>query len=350
MDAALRGICIAPDASLRLAMEVIDAAGSEIALVVDDHARLVAVLTDGDIRRALLGDAPLDATALPFARRDFVATTSLDRAAALELMQARGLAELPVVDATGRVVALHRLRALLGAPRRDNAAVILAGGRGIRLGALTRELPKPMMPVAGRPILERIVLHLVGAGVTRVYLAVNYLAERIEDHFGDGRHLGASIEYLREDPDHPLGTAGALGLLPDMVRDAAAPILVMNGDLVTRFSVEELCAVHEREEAAITVGVSEHRYEVPFGVVDVDGERVTALDEKPPSRWLVNAGVYAVEPRVAWRVAAGEERSMPHLVTECLAKDETVAACRIGDDWLDVGTPEMLRTARGETA
>ena len=350
MDPGLHGICIPHSASLRDAMEVIDAAGSEIALVVDVDGRLLATLTDGDIRRALLRDAAMDDEVLRFASRDFVATTTTDRAAALELMQARSLAELPVLDSSGRVVALHRLRELLGVVPRQNAALVLAGGRGVRLGALTREVPKPMMPVAGRPILERIVLHLVGAGVTRVFLAVNYLAERIEDHFGDGRHLGASIEYLRENPGRPLGTAGALGLLPDDVRDGTAPVLVMNGDLVTRFSVAELCAVHAREQAAVTVGISEHRYEVPYGVVEVDGERLRSLDEKPPGRWLVNAGVYAVEPFVAARVGVGEERSMPHLVAECLAKDETVAACRIGDDWLDVGTPETLRTARGETA
>ncbi len=350
MDASLRGICILPDASLRRAMEVIDAAGSEIALVVAPDGHLAGTLTDGDIRRALLRDALLADPVLPFASRDFVATTSLDRVAALELMQARGLAELPVLDNQGRVVALHRLRELLGVAPRENVAVLLAGGRGVRLGSLTREVPKPMMPVAGRPILERIVLHLVGAGVTRVFLAVNYLAERIEEHFDDGAHLGATIEYLREEPGRPLGTAGALGLLPAELRDEGPPILVMNGDLVTRFSVSELCAVHARERAAVTVGVSEHRYEVPYGVVEVDGERLRSLDEKPPSRWLVNAGVYAVEPWVAARVGPGEERSMPHLVAECIAKEEAVAACRIGDDWLDVGTPETLRVARGESA
>jgi dTDP-glucose pyrophosphorylase len=350
MEPSLYEVCVPTTATLRGAMEAIDDAGSEIALLVDADDRLVAVLTDGDIRRALLRGATLADGALEHASLDFVATESFDRAAALEFMQARGLAELPVVDGHARVVGLHRLRSLLGVTPRPNAAVILAGGRGVRLGALTREIPKPMVEVAGRPILERIVLHLVGAGVTRIYLAVNYLAERIEDHFGDGHELGATIAYLREDPGRPLGTAGALGLLPETVRRDTPAILVMNGDLVTRFSVDELCIVHERADAAVTVGVSEHRYEVPYGVVETDGNRVVALDEKPPSQWLVNAGVYAVAPHVAARVGRGEELSMPHLVAECLAKDETVAACRVGDDWLDIGTPETLRLARGESA
>lgn len=348
MDTALESICIPADASLRDAMCAIDAAGTEIALVVGPGARLVATLTDGDIRRALLRGAGIDAPAGPHARSEFVATTSLDRADALELMQARDLAELPVVDADGRVVALHRLRALLGVEPRANVAVVLAGGRGVRLGPLTSERPKPMMPVAGRPILERIVLHLVSAGVSRIHLAVNYLAEVIEDHFGDGAELGAHIEYLREAPDRPLGTAGALGLLPDAVRSGTTPILVLNGDLVTRFSVADLCATHAREHAAVTVGITEHRYEVPFGVVAVEGSEIVALDEKPPTTWLVNAGVYAVAPAVAARVGRGEELSMPRLVAETLAKGERVAACPIGEDWTDVGTPETLRRARGE--
>lgn len=349
MNDRLASICVHADATIRDAMLAIDHAGSEIALIVDDRDRLVGTLTDGDVRRALLRGAELGAPVGPHAHAPFIAVSpEVDRAAALELMQARGITELPVLDESGRVIALHLLRELLGVQERDNAAVVMAGGRGSRLGSLTRDLPKPLLHVAGRPILERLVLHLVGAGIRRVYLAVNYRAEQVETHFGDGSDFGCRIEYLREDPDRPLGTAGALALLPEPVRREQSPLLVMNGDLVTQFSVEGLCAAHERTGAAVTMGTSEHRYPVPFGVIERDGEDVRALVEKPTETWIVNAGVYAVRPSLIDWVVPDREYPMTELVSQCIIRGERVTAYGIAGDWLDVGTPRHLGEARGE--
>jgi len=345
----LAGVCVAPSDSIRDAMRAIDVAGSEIALVVDDGGRLLGTLTDGDVRRALLAGAALEDPVAEHASGHFIATTgSLDRVGALEFMQARGISQLPVLDGDGRVVALHLLRDLLGVDVRPNAAVIMAGGRGRRLGVVTRDVPKPLLAVAGRPILERLVLHLVGSGVRRVFLAVNHLAEQIEAHFGDGAEMGCRIEYLREDERLPLGTGGALALLPRDALLGDEPLLVMNGDLVTRFSVAELCATHARAAARITVAATEHRYEVPFGVLEMEGERVRRVIEKPPVTWPINAGVYAVDPEVAMRIVPGSECTMPDLIADCIQRGETVVASRIGEDWLDVGSPETLRRARGE--
>jgi NDP-sugar pyrophosphorylase family protein len=194
------------------------------------------------------------------------------------------------------------------------------------------------------------VLHLVGAGVRRVFLAVNYRADQIVAHFGDGSDFGCQIEYLEEDPDCPLGTAGALSLLPDSARHGSAPILVMNGDLVTQFSVAALCATHERTGAVVTMAASEYRHPVPFGVLELDGEVVRAVVEKPTEAWSINAGVYAVNPSLLERVVPGREYAMTELVAECLARGERVSAYGIGGDWLDVGTPHHLGEARGESA
>jgi dTDP-glucose pyrophosphorylase len=349
MNVVLRQGCVTTADSLRAAMQAIDTSGWEIALVVDRQERLVGILTDGDIRRALLAGADLDDALGAHVNREFVAVDdSVDRAAALDLMQARQVSQLPVLDALGRVAGLHLLRELVGIRERPNAAVILAGGRGRRLGPLTNVVPKPLVPIAGRPLLERIVLHLVGSGIREVFVAVNYLAEQVEACLGDGRDLGCEIRYVRESADAPLGTAGALSLLPDSVVQGSDPLLVMNGDLVTQFSVGGLLATHDRARADLTIGVTEHRYEIPFGVVRAEGGLVAGVEEKPLQEWTVNAGIYAVAPQVLRLLPHGVNRSMPDLITACVDEGKRVVTHSLEGDWLDVGTPEQLGIARGE--
>jgi NDP-sugar pyrophosphorylase family protein len=262
-------------------------------------------------------------------------------------MHARYISQVPVLE-DGILVGLHVLRELLGAEERENVAVIMAGGRGTRLRPLTEQRPKPMLPVAGRPILERIVLHLTGAGIRTIYLAVNYMADMIEEHFGDGDDFGCRIEYLREDLARPLGTAGALALLPAEVSASGEPLLVMNGDLVTQFHVGRLLDAHARGGGVATIGVRDYMHDVPFGVVTVEGDAVATLEEKPSAVWSVNAGIYAVESSLLGWVDAGREFPMTELIADALRRGERVVAHRLEGDWLDVGRVNELRQARGE--
>jgi dTDP-glucose pyrophosphorylase len=317
----------------------------QIVLVVDDDDRLKGTLTDGDIRRALLSGAPLSAEIGNHMNREF---TSVDpqatRTEVVELMQARLIRHVPIVDAVGRVAGLHLLHEMLGPIERANWAVVMAGGKGTRLWPLTQHTPKPMLLVAGRPILERIVLHLVGFGIRRVFLSVNYLSETIEKHFGDGTRFGCRIEYLRE--DQPLGTGGALALLPERPH---APLLVLNGDLVVQFDVARLLAFHERGGHAATIGVHDYTHTVPFGVVEVSEGQVSELREKPTVVWQTNAGIYALDPSLLERVPRNLEFPLPALVEQCLQRGESVGAFHIEGDWIDVGQTQELRRARGET-
>jgi NDP-sugar pyrophosphorylase family protein len=263
------------------------------------------------------------------------------RADALDLMLARHIDVVPVLDEAGRPVGLHLLHAFLEPRARGNWAVIMAGGRGTRLAPLTDTVPKPMLRLAGRPILERIVLHLVGHGFSRIFLSVNYLAGVIEDHFGDGRSLGVRIEYLRE--TEPLGTAGALGLLPE------APdrtLVLLNGDLVTSVDVSGLIDVHERGGFAATVGTRRYVHSVPFGCVERDGDRITGLEEKPAIVREVNTGIYALAPQVVGLVAANVPLTMPELIARVLERGEPVGAFEVEDDWVDVGQRDQLARAR----
>ncbi|HET9051007.1 MAG TPA: sugar phosphate nucleotidyltransferase [Candidatus Dormibacteraeota bacterium] len=349
MNPSLHRLSVRPDATVRDTLEIIDGAGAEIALVVDDDGSLLGTITDGDVRRALLRGIDLGESIVGvFTRECTTVPPTADRAAVLDLMQARGLSQIPVVDAGGRLVGIHLLRRLLGTEELPNIAVVMAGGIGTRLRPYTLSVPKPMLEVAGRPILERIVLHLVGSGIRRVFLAVNYRADLIEGHFGDGAHLGCSIRYLREDPEHPLGTAGALTLLPADARACAHPLVVMNGDLMTSFSVAAMLQAHAAAANAVTVGVTDYTHQVPYGVVDADGDRITGLREKPTEGWLVNAGVYALDPGLVARVPPGREFPMTEVVARCVAAGNRVGAYWLDGSWDDVGRPEDLSRVRGE--
>lgn len=350
-DSGLSRALISPDATLREAMAAIDAGGMEIALLVDAERRLLATVSDGDIRRALLRGLGLDDLVASVGNRRFTAVEApTDRAAVLDLMQARYISQVPVLDRDGAVVGMHLLREFVTAAPLDVAAVIMAGGRGTRLRPLTDRVPKPMIPVAGRPILERLVLHLVGSGVTRFYLSVNHLAEMIVEHFGDGSRFGCSITYLQEEPSRPLGTGGALSLLPAAERRRGRPLLVMNGDLVTSFDVAELVAAHSKTGGVATVGAREHVTDIPFGVLDCADGMLVGLVEKPRMSCLVNAGIYVLEPSAVACVPSGIEFPITELLSALAAGGEPVAVHRLSGDWVDVGRPAELRAARGEEA
>ncbi len=224
---------------------------------------------------------------------------------------------------------------------RPNWAVIMAGGQGRRLRPITESIPKPMVPVGGRPILEHLVCHLAGHGIRTLYLALGYLGHLIEGHFRDGSRFGCDIRYLREET--PLGTAGALALLD---RRPADPVLTLNGDLFTRVNVSELLAFHEAGPWRATLAVQPYVSVLPYGCVAVEGSRVVNMTEKPAISHLVNTGVYVLHPDLIGRIPRGESLSMPELLGSCLAKGEPVGAFALTDDWIDVGTPEQLLRAQ----
>jgi dTDP-glucose pyrophosphorylase len=342
--ADLHACVVAPEGTLRDALITIERGAVGIALVVDERGVLLGTLTDGDVRRAILKGKGLESPLLPHVHREFTAVSPRTiRSDVLDMMQARSIEQVPVIDGAGKLVGLHLLRELLGAHDRTTWAVVMAGGRGVRLRPITDTIPKPMIKVAGRPILERIVLHLVGFGIKKIFLSVNYKAEVIEEHFKDGRSHGCEIHYLRE--DKPLGTAGALSLLPELPRE---PVLVLNGDLLTQLHVGDMLDFHASGGHAATVAVTEYTHTVPFGVVELQDERIVDMAEKPSTTWWTNAGIYVLSPEVVARVKRDDETQMPGVIADCIARNESVGAFRIHGDWIDVGRPDELKKARGE--
>ncbi|GAA1137152.1 hypothetical protein GCM10009630_40320 [Kribbella jejuensis] len=335
--------------SIRAALLAIDRSGWSRAFVADSAGRLVGAVSESAIRQALLDGIGLESRLYPFMEDAGVSTKpGAGRAEVIDLMHTLGLRELPVVDQDGRLVEVHSDLAVAGPAHRGNVAVIMAGGRGSRLAPLTDHVPKPMLPVAGRPILERLVMHLVGSGITRIFISVNYLNEVIEQHFGDGRAFGCRIEYLREDEAVPLGTGGSLRLLAQQDCEITEPILVMNGDLVTAFSVGGLLEAHAGEDVVATVATTRYEHQVPFGVLEQTSGRLVRIVEKPVPSWPVNAGIYVIEPKLISEIPEGRLFLITELLDQCLKRGWPIGLWQVREHWQDIGRPAELAQARGQ--
>lgn len=342
----LKELTVRPDATIREAMSAIERGNSAVALVVDRSGVPRGLLTDGDIRRELLRGSTLDSKITSFYNRNFYAVgPSVGRAEVLDLMRARGIQQIPIVDRDSHLLGLHTLREIIGGVKRPNWAVLMAGGRGIRLDPLTQKLPKPMLPVAGRPIVERLVLHLVSFGFHTIFLSICHLGHLIEEHFGDGRALGCRIEYLRESKF--LGTAGCLSLLPTLPEH---PLVVMNGDLVTDVDIAQLLLFHEEHNYAATVCIREYRHTVPFGVLELGEDSLLGMTEKPTFHWMTNAGVYVLNPKLVARVPKDQQLHMPDVLKCSLASGDKIGAYQIDREWMDIGQVGQLRRAQGKGA
>ena len=341
----------ANSASIKDSMNAISSglAGAAFALAGDNV--LVGVITDGDIRRALLGGAQMSDPVTPFIQRNpAVATEKESRSAVLDLMQARAISQLPVVNNKGQLVGVHLLQKLLGRVDRPNIGLILAGGRGTRLQPITDSLPKPMIPVAGKPILERMLNHLVGFGINQVVLSVGHLGQIIEDYFTDGSRFGCEITYLREDPHSPRGTGGPLASLPSMFRKSNEPILVMNGDLVTQFDVAAMLDHHQQSESMATIGAFNYSHEVPYGVLNAnDSGEITAIVEKPIRQELVSGGVYVLDASIPRQVPKDTFFPMTQVLSDCIGRKERVTVWPLDEGWVDVGRRSDLARAQGES-
>jgi len=334
-------MCVPVNGTLREALVALQSGGAGMALVVDSDLILKGGVTDGDVRRALLDGASLGDQVTRFFKKEVVTVApGSSRAEAIDLMQAMSIDQIPVLDSDGRVQGVHLLHELLGAVERPNWAVIMAGGKGTRLGEITRTMPKPMLKVAGRPILERLILHFVGFGIRRIFLAVNHLSEVIEEHFGDGSRFGTRIEYLRE--KEPLGTGGALGMLPEI---PSGPVFVSNGDLVTQANLEDMLSFHEKGGYGMTVGVYDYTHQIPYGCVEQVNGRISAIVEKPTIVREINAGIYVVNPELL-RMVPQNFFPITELINLSLLKNLPVGAWQVNDEWIDVGHRDELMRAR----
>lgn len=312
-------------------------------VVVCENGLVQGILTDGDLRRAILAGASLDEPIKNYYTKDYISVSpNTTRGDVLELMQAQTIGQIPILDAAGRLLGIHTLHSILGAEVKPNWAVIMAGGKGSRLGKLTVDTPKPMLKVAGKPILERLILHLISYGIRHIYLSVNYLSEVIENYFGDGSNWGCKISYLYE--DEPLGSGGALSLLPCVPEH---PVIVMNGDLLIEVDISKMLQFHQAGESYATMGVHYYSHEVPFGCVVTDDKRITMLEEKPVLTKIINAGVYIFSPDALKTVPKQRFFPVTTLFEQALDLGKPCGAYPLEGSWIDIGTPSQLKKANG---
>ncbi|HEY1259697.1 MAG TPA: nucleotidyltransferase family protein [Stellaceae bacterium] len=332
------------DAPIKAAIEAIERSPAKIGLVVDAEMRLIGTVTDGDIRRGLLRGCQLtDPVTSVMNANPRVARTETDRARIRELMRRNICRDVPVVDADGRVVELETLNETLLSPEKSNWVLLMAGGRGQRLRPLTLDVPKPMLQVGSRPLLDAIIRNFKEQGFQNFFVSVNYRSEVVIEHFGQGESLGVNIRYLIE--DRPLGTAGPLALLPER---PVRPMIVMNGDILTKVDFNDLLSFHDEHMAAATMCVRDYSFEVPFGVVEIDRYRIARIAEKPVQRFLINAGIYVLNPEIISMVAAPEPLDMTTLFQRVIDSKAETAVFPIREYWIDIGRMDDFERANNE--
>ena len=333
-------------ATIQQAISNLDKVAIKIVLVVNDAGELEGTISDGDIRRGLLKGLGLSSPITSVIHRNsLVVPPEMTRDMVKQLMIANKIQQIPAVDEQRHVVGLHLWDEIATPPVRSNMMVIMAGGKGTRLRPHTENCPKPMLPVAGRPMLEHIIERAKAEGFRHFVLAVHYLGHMIEDHFGNGESIGVKIDYLREGT--PLGTAGALSLLDPTPEQS---FVVTNRDVRTDIQYGELLDFHLRHNAAATMAVRMHEWQHPFGVVQTQGIEIVGFEEKPIARSHINAGVYALNPTTLSALSQGVRCDMPTLFERLQAQSKPTVAYPMHEPWLDVGRPDDLIRANHENA
>lgn len=336
-----RQICVTLTSPILKVLEVIDFGGMQIAFVVDPEGILLGSVTDGDIRRGLLRgerlDSPVESVMNP---RPIAASSRDSQQKIFALMRNKKLRQIPVLDDRGRIMKVELLENLMEVKRRSNWVVLMAGGLGSRLSPLTDDCPKPLLKVGSKPILEIILENFIELGFYRFYLTVNYRADMIMDYFGDGSKWGVEIRYIRE--NMRMGTAGSLSLLEETPKE---PMIVMNGDLLTKVNFQQLLDYHIEHQAAATMCVREYEFQVPYGVVEVNGHRLEHIKEKPVQRFFISGGIYVIDPKALAYIPPSTFYDMPTLFEKLLEEHHETAVFPIREYWIDIGRMDDFQRA-----
>jgi len=337
-------ILLTPTATIKEALKIIDSGAMQIALVIDENEKLLGTLTDGDIRRGLLNNLTLDncIESIIF-RVPTVCHIDDTKEKILDIALSKKLHQIPLVDKNGKLVGIEEVDELLKPQQKTNKVVLMVGGLGTRLRPLTDKIPKPMLKVGNKPILETIILNFKKYGFINIVLCVSYKSEVIEEYFKDGSELGVHIEYVHE--NKRMGTAGALSLVKKQLNE---PFFVMNGDLLTNINFEHMMEYHITNNSMATMGVREYDFQVPYGVVNTDGEKIISIIEKPIHQFFVSGGIYILNHEVLKYIPEDTFYDMPTLFEKLIEDGEKSISFPIHEYWLDIGRVEEYEKANGE--
>ncbi|MEZ2718667.1 nucleotidyltransferase family protein [Niallia circulans] len=326
-------ILIPPNTSIMQTMKVIDDSALQFAVVVDENRRILGTVTDGDIRRGILKGVSLD-TSIQKIMNNFpkYEQSGYEKTYYRDLMRRLKLRQLPIVNDKKVLLEILFSDDVVRVQKKENIVILMVGGLGTRLRPLTEYIPKPMLKVGEKPILETIIENFKSFGFTNFILSVNYKKEIIKDYFQDGFHLNVNISYIEE--TKRLGTAGALSLL---MEKPLHPFIVMNGDLLTKINYEQLLNFHQDMNSIATMCVREYEYQVPYGVVETNAHRLLSIKEKPVYKSFVNSGIYVLNSEVLDYIPQNEFYDMPDLYRTLMSKKKEVAAFPLREYWLDIG-------------
>jgi len=316
-----------------------------IVLVVDSSNKLKGTITDGDIRRALIKYNDLSVTLNKVMSKNPI-TASLDEAegALRKKIINNDFLPLPILNDEGVVVDIKVIDDIEKprVDRRSNPVVLMAGGFGKRLRPETYKIPKPLLKLGDKTILENILDRFIVSGFHNFFISTHYKAEMITEHFGNGDKWGVSIKYLFE--DEPLGTAGAISLLQN--NKFEEPIIVSNGDLITSIDYASLLDFHEKEDVIATMSIRNYKHQVPFGVVEIKEGFLNQVIEKPEHEFFVNAGIYVLEPSIIQHIEPKKYLDMPDLLESRILVGDKVNIFPIHEYWIDIGEKEQFIKAK----
>jgi nucleotidyl transferase len=340
----IENIKLKQNATIKEALGIIDSGAMQIALVVDDNDKLIGTLTDGDIRRGILKGLDLDSSIETIVFKEpAVAKISSTKEEILKIALSKKLHQIPIVDDNGIVLGLKEIEELVEPKIKTNRVILMVGGLGTRLRPLTQDTPKPMLKVGNKPILQTIVEKFAEYGFINITMCVNFNASIIRDYFGDGKEFGVNIDYVLE--QKRMGTAGALSLLKERPNE---PFFVMNGDLLTNVNFEHIFNYHTLNKATATMCVREYDYEVPYGVVKMNDNKIIEIAEKPVQKFFVSAGIYMLSPEILDLIPKNEFYDMPALFEKLIKLSKNVISFPIREYWLDIGRMEEYQRANEE--
>ena len=339
-----RKVLLKPTDSLEHAIRILHEGGCRIALVADNHDRLLGTLTDGDIRRALINQSTMKSD-VKFAMNSnpIVVDKSTESKEIISLMSSQELLHMPIVDKNGLLCGLETLHELIEKPKYDNPVFLMAGGFGKRLYPLTEHTPKPLLKVGLKPIMETIIEQFVKDGFHNFFISTHFESEQIIDYFESGEKYDVKIQYIHEET--PLGTAGSLGLLPEHLPDL--PMIVMNGDILTKVDFKNLLNFHYENSSEATMCVREYDFQVPYGVIEIDNSKIKKIEEKPIHSFFVNAGIYVLDKSLINRIDGKSYLDMTDLLNKEINKSG-VCVFPIHEYWLDIGHMNEYEKANKE--
>ncbi|MBD78426.1 MAG: nucleotidyltransferase [Crocinitomicaceae bacterium] len=314
------------------------AAYKKIVFVVDEENNCMGSITDGDVRRALMQNKSGSAGDIMNKSFIFLKDVHIGNDEFNEYIE-EGIYIIPLISEDGKIADIIDLKVTRSNLKID--AFILAGGKGIRLRPLTENLPKPMLKVGDKPILEHNIDRLKKYGVKNVHISLNYLGDRITEFFGNGESKSLQINYVNE--DKPLGTIGSMSLVDSFENDY---VLVMNSDLLTDLDLEDFVNDAIKKGSDMQMATIPYSYSVPYAIVEGENGIISGLSEKPTYTYFANAGIYLVKTSLIELIAKNEKFDATDLVELLISQERKVTSYPIRSYWLDIGRMEDFKKAQ----